>query len=471
MLFNSEIFILLFVPATLLVYYGLAAHNRPRQWCLIAASLLFYGYWDIRFLPLLFGSAVGNWLLLRWFARSGGGAGMHRSLPLIAVLFNLLLIGIFKYADFIAGTLAVVGLWSDEPIGIILPLGISFYTFQQISYAVDLHRAARDGKSVSVHGFREYLLFVSFFPQLVAGPIVRHNEIIPQFRLDPRRPGLEERLARGGMLFLVGLGKKVLIADVAARIGSPMFNRVLEGGTLNLGEAWLATYAYFLQLYFDFSGYSDMAIGLGLMFGFLLPINFNAPYRATSIQDFWRRWHMTLSRFLRDYLYIPFGGNRGGILVQMRNSFLTMLLGGLWHGAAWSYVVWGGAHGLAVGINGLWRHLGLRMPALLGWVCTMGFVVASWILFRTEDFAATWSIYKSWFGLHGHGGTTIDSPLILAALVAGGIAAFAGPTSQKFILDQLRPSRWVGLFAALALVGMILLIGGGLQSEFIYFQF
>ncbi|MEQ1890689.1 MAG: MBOAT family O-acyltransferase [Alphaproteobacteria bacterium] len=467
MLFNSEVFILLFLPLSLGVYYALSAHVNLRLWALVIASLIFYSYWDIRFLPVLLGSTLGNWLIAKTFARMR----QYDWLPLAGVLFNVGVIALFKYADFLTGSLAAVGGWSHEPIGIILPLGISFFTFQHISYLMDLRRAAARGEAVSVHGLRDYILFVAFFPHLISGPIVRHNEIIRQFHLNPVRAGLSERMSRGGMMFLVGLSKKVLIADCAARMATPLFNRVLEGGVLNLGEALLAAHAYMLQLYFDFSGYTDMAIGMALMFGFTIPFNFDRPHMATSIQDFWRRWHMTLSRFLRDYVYIPLGGNRGGVWRQAGNMFLTMLVGGLWHGANWTYVVWGAMHGAGVAANILWRRAGLSMPPLLGWVCMTAFIGATWILFRTESFTATWSIYRSLAGLNGSGMAEIGTAVNYAVLIAGTIAALGGPSSQTAILERLRPWRPAGFLAGAVAVFLVLLIGGGLQSEFIYFQF
>ncbi len=467
MLFNSEVFILLFLPLSLGVYYALSERLELRLWALVIASLIFYSYWDIRFLPILLGSTVGNWLVVQAYAR----LRQYHWLPLAGVLLNVGVIALFKYADFLTGTLAAIGGWPHEPIGVILPLGISFFTFQHISYQMDLRRAAARGEAVIVHGFRDYILFVAFFPHLISGPIVRHNEIIHQFHLNPMRPGLSERMSRGGVMFLVGLSKKVLIADGAARMATPLFKRALEGGALNLGEAWLAMHAYMLQLYFDFSGYSDMAIGMALMFGFIIPFNFDRPHMAASIQDFWRRWHMTLSRFLRDYVYIPLGGNRGGVMYQARNMFLTMLVGGLWHGANWTYVAWGAMHGAGVAANILWRRAGLSMPPLLGWACMTLFIGATWILFRTESFSATWSIYGSLLGRNGSGPAIIGSAINYLVLISGTIAALAGPSSQTAILRQLRPWRPAGFLAGAAAVFLVLLIGGGLQSEFIYFQF
>ncbi|MEJ1976059.1 MAG: MBOAT family protein [Acetobacteraceae bacterium] len=355
MLFNSQAFILGFLPCVLAAYYVAAEHPALRRAVLVAASLVFYGWWDIRFVPLLVGLTLANWLFVRAY-----GLWRRDAWLVAGVVLNLMVLGVCKYANFAADTLASLFGTVHQPWGIVLPLGISFFTFQKISYLVDLRRGDRH-----VYGLLEFAAFVTFFPQLIAGPLVRHNEIIPQFALSPRRAEMWENLARGAVLFAIGLTKKAAIADTVAQICDPLFAR---GTPLNLAEAWAASGTYMLQIYFDFSGYSDMAIGLGLMFGLRLPLNFAAPYRAASIREFWRRWHMTLSRFLRDYLYIPLGGNRRGEARQALNVVATMLLGGLWHGAAWTFVVWGGLHGLALAANSAWDRAGAAhaAPARLG---------------------------------------------------------------------------------------------------------
>src|SRR6185437_4340355 len=247
-----------------------------------------------------------------------------------------------------------------------------------------------------------FSLFVTFFPQLIAGPIVRHNEIIPQFAADPRAPDMWENLSRGFALFLIGLTKKIVFADTLAMVVDPLFHDA-AAHPLGAAPAWIASAAYTLQIYFDFSGYSDMAIGMARMLGLRLPFNFDAPYRAISVRDFWRRWHMTLSRLLRDYLYIPLGGNRVGPLRQVANLLVTMLLAGLWHGAAWTFVVWGGLHGLGLAVNHVWARLGWHFPKPLGWVLTLLFVMAGWVLFRADSFTLAGSMLASMLGLHGAG--------------------------------------------------------------------
>ncbi len=458
MLFNSQTFVLLFLPCVLSLYYAAADRRRLRQGVMVAASLVFYGWWDVRFVPLLMGLTLANWLVVRAYGR------WRRDAWLVGgVVLNLAVLGVCKYADFAADSLAWLLGTAHEPFGIVLPLGISFFTFQKISYLVDLRRGDRH-----LYGLLEFAAFVTFFPQLIAGPLVRHNEIIPQFTLPPRRPDVWQNLSRGAALFLIGLAKKAAIADTVALVCDPVFSRVAGGALPNLAEAWAAAGAYTLQIYFDFSGYSDMAIGLGLMFGFRLPLNFAAPYRAASIREFWRRWHITLSRFLRDYLYIPLGGNRAGRARQAVNVVATMLLGGLWHGAAWTFVAWGGLHGLALAANGAWASAGLRMPRLAGWALTMPFVMIGWVLFRSPDFGTAARVLGGMAGANGAGYVHVDN----AAVMVGAVAiVLLAPPSQDLALTRLRASPWLAVPAAAALVFLLLLVGGRVPNEFIYFQF
>ena len=460
MLFNSQIFLIVFLPLVIGAYYWVAANPMVRRWLLISASLIFYGYWDIRFVPLLVGSVCVNWAFARLFGR------YRRPLLLgMGVALNLLIIGVFKYFDFFVDSLTSLTGMAHEPWNIILPLGISFFTFQQISYLIDLRRL-----QAPLYSFPDYALYVTFFPQLIAGPIVRHNQIIYQFGQDPFRDGLHERLSRGLSLFVIGLFKKVALADSLGGIADPLYAGAVDGQSLLLGEAWVAAVAFGLQIYFDFSGYSDMAIGLGLLFGLQLPVNFNAPYIANSIRDFWRRWHMTLSSFLRDYLYIPFGGSRHG-LAQMSFAILaTMLLGGLWHGAGWTFVIWGGLHGMALIANHAWNRWRLPMPHLAGWLLTMLFVFSAWVLFRAETFGAAIDIWTAMVGGHGWSFSEFRIKNAWVIPVAAAIAII-GPTSQRAALERLTPRRSVAALVAVILVALTLHIGGGKHVEFIYFQF
>lgn len=460
MLFNSQTFILLFLPLTVAGYYLLGGVERSRLWLLSVASLAFYAYWDIRFVPLLLFSVAANWLLSLAYGRYP-----LKQLVFAGIALNLLIIGVFKYSNFLLENVYAVTDQPFHPWHLVLPLGISFFTFQQISYLVDLRRA-----DAPTYPFYKYLTYVTFFPQLIAGPIVRHNEIVAQFDLPPRRAGYEELIARGAALFVIGLFKKSVLADGLAQTATPLFDAAASGQVLSFAEAWIAASSYALQLYFDFSGYSDMAIGLGLLFGFELPINFDAPYRAVSIRDFWRRWHITLSRFLRDYLYIPLGGSRRGPSQQVMAVVVTMLLGGLWHGAGWTFVLWGGLHGAALAVNHGWQKTGIRLPVLLAWFVTLLVVVVAWVLFRAASVESAVSIYRSMIGMHGLALAADGTPELWLFVLAAS-AAVLGPTSQQMAYTMLRPTRSMAILVALALVTLTVRLGDAGYSEFIYFQF
>jgi alginate O-acetyltransferase complex protein AlgI len=456
-LFQSQAFILLFLPVALALYYAAAGSRTLRQLVAVAASLVFYGAWDVRFVPLLVGLTFLNWLFGRWYR-----PGARIDWTVIGIVVNLAILGLCKFTNFFAGSFAAVFGMEFSPWDIILPLGVSFFVFQKISYLVDVRRGhAHD------YGLLDFFMFVTFFPQLIAGPIVRHNEIIDQFAENPRRPAMWENLSRGMALFAIGAAKKLGIADHVAEVTDRLFAQAATA-PLSAAEGWAAAGAFTLQIYFDFSGYSDMAIGLALMFGLRMPVNFDAPYRATSIREFWRRWHMTLSRFLRDYLYIPMGGNRGGALRQARNVVATMLLAGLWHGANWTFVVWGGLHGAALALNAAWDRAGLRMAPALGWALTLLFVMAGWVLFRAPDFSTALHVWRGMAGLEGLGTVKLDHAI---AFAAGAAMALLGPTSQQVALGRLRPVHWLAVPVGIALLLLILQSGTRAPSEFIYFQF
>jgi D-alanyl-lipoteichoic acid acyltransferase DltB (MBOAT superfamily) len=460
MLFNSQQFLLIFLPLTLILYFSFARKETLRIWILISASVIFYAYWDLRFLPLLMASVMLNWSCSRLYA-----SHPHRMILIAGVALNLLVIGFFKYTNFFFGNVAATAGVGFAPWNIILPLGISFFTFQQISYLVDLKRGA-----APAYPFHKYMLYVTFFPQLIAGPIVRHNEIIGQYALDPMRDGVYERLSKGFVLFFIGLFKKMILADTVAKTAGFLFNDAAAGQTLSFGASWVAAAAYALQIYYDFSGYSDMAIGLGSMVGLSIPINFNAPYLAVSIRDFWRRWHITLSRFLRDYLYIPLGGNRFGLPRQVTALMVTMLLGGLWHGAGWTFVVWGGVHGLALVANHLWEKTGVPLPSPLSWVLTLIFVTFGWVIFRADTMGTAVSIMGSMVGINGG---SFDLPDVMPPirLLYLALPALIGPTSQRLVTDWLRPRPVYAAAVACAVFYLALRAGDGDYSEFIYFQF
>src|SRR3954449_621493 len=386
MLFSSYAFLFQFLPVVAIAF-AVARRWSPRCgiWALALASLIFYGAWKPVYLLVLLGSIGFNF----WLGLKMEDPARRRSFGTLGVAANLALLCYFKYTNFLFDSFTALTGAPLPFVNVVLPLGISFFTFQQIAYLVDVMRGAKVERDIV-----SYALFVSFFPHLIAGPLVHHAEMIPQFKRG-RTSRSAVLAARGLAIFAAGLFKKVVIADNLAQFVSPVFAHLDAGGGVTTSWAWLATLAYSLQIYFDFSGYSDMAVGLALMFGIRLPVNFWSPYKATSIIEFWRRWHITLSRFLRDYLYIPLGGNRHGPIRRYVNLGIVMLLGGFWHGANWTFVVWGGAHGLMLGVNHAWRAIAFsRSPALKRpWVgatavlITFIAVTLAWVPFRSDNLA------------------------------------------------------------------------------------
>jgi D-alanyl-lipoteichoic acid acyltransferase DltB (MBOAT superfamily) len=428
MLFNTDEFIFLFLPGTLIGFFllGRIAHHRACLLWLVVCSLFYYGWWNPMYVFLVGGSMVFNYTLGQYIVsvRDGGDDRRAQVLMLVGVAFNLALIAYFKYANFFVDTANDVtgGNWSIGEI--LLPIGISFFTFQQIAYLVDARRGG-----TAEYDFVQYSLFVLFFPQLIAGPIVHHKEMLPQFaEAHTYRPSWAN-ISVGGTIFIIGLFKKVVIADNLAPIANPLFAAADQGQALDAIWAWQGTFAYGLQLYFDFSGYSDMAIGIARLFGIRLPLNFDSPYKATGIIDFWRRWHMTLSRFLRDYVYIPLGGSRSGRFNRYRNLFLTMLIGGLWHGAGWNFVLWGGLHGLGLIVNHGWRYL-RGAPQQSWWargtarLVTIVFVMLAWVPFRAVTFDGALAVYSGMLNLP-QAWETILGPLAGVLAVIG--FSFDGP--------------------------------------------
>ena len=410
MLFHAFEFVLIFLPATFALFLILERTGNARftVHLLTIASLVFYGWWDWRFLALLVGSVIVNYGLGAAIAAQPDGH-RARAIVIFGIVLDLGLIGVFKYADFALGSFTTIAGWEYHPIGIVLPLGISFFTFQQIAWLADIY----SGRDRRVPPFRDYALFVTFFPQLIAGPIVHWSEVGDQYRRmearsrEPDRAWLD--FAIGMSIFAMGLAKKIVIADGCAQIASPIFDAADSGRVAPALASWGATLAYTLQIYFDFSGYSDMAIGLARMFGIRLPVNFYSPYKQASIIGFWRTWHITLSRFLRDYVYIPLGGNRRGPVHRHFNMLATMLIGGLWHGASWNFVIWGGLHGIFLTVNHIWRDFrrnrGISSSGLkgnlwqwAGWALTLFCVMHAWILFRAETFAGAGNILSGMYG-------------------------------------------------------------------------
>lgn len=491
MLFNSHFFILVFLPITLIVFFGLAKLRlrlAAITW-LVATSLYFYGYWKVEYLPLLLLSILSNYFLGRALSRTSKSTHKAKLLLASGIGVNLLFIGYYKYAGFIVKSINKL-FPADLPIPrIVLPLAISFYTFTQIAYLVDAYRG-----ETKEYGLLEYSLFVSFFPQLIAGPILRHDELIPQFRQKRTFIFWEKNFTKGLILFILGLSKKMLIADRLSPWVAAVFN---HAGQVSFIEAWVGALCYTLQLYFDFSGYSDMAIGLGWMFNIELPVNFNSPYKATSLSDFWRRWHISLSNFLRDYLYIPLGGNRHGELRRNLNLMITMLLGGLWHGAGWTFVLWGGLHGFYLVADRQWQRTGIKLPSFLAWLITFIAVVLGWVLFRANSFKDAIAIVQVGSGMKGfllpsNFESTLswltplgvefkgsDLPYLpgtdaasLAINLITVIVLLAGviwlPNTQE-IMERFQPKWWWAV--GVGSIGAVCLLSLNQVSEFLYFQF
>ncbi len=410
MLFNAKEFIFIFLPITLMLFFWLGTTRgvRPAIAWLVAASLFFYGFFKPVYLLLIGGSIIFNYLLGIAIAdlKAKGRQKAAKAVMIFGVVANLGSIALFKYADFIIGNANTVTGASIDELGLLLPLAISFFTFQQIAYLADTY-----SHDVVERDFLNYALFVTFFPQLIAGPIVHHTEMLPQFS----KPGIGrvnwENITVGLTIFSLGVFKKVIIADNIATFSDPVFAAAAAGESLTFLEAWVGALGYTVQLYFDFSGYSDMAIGLARMFGILLPLNFNSPYKAVNISEFWRRWHMTLSRFLRDYLYIALGGSRAGQGRRYINLATTMVLGGLWHGAGWTFIIWGALHGAYLVINHAWQWfcgsvLGLSADST--WygraaarLITFFAVVIAWVFFRAESLDAALLVMAGLVGGEG----------------------------------------------------------------------
>lgn len=502
MLFNSYLYIFLFLPTVLLIFFLIgsrARHSAAFAW-LVLASLFFYGWWNPAYLGLIVCSIIFNYTVGVRLAHT------HQRLLLVAgVTANLASIAYFKYANFFVASLNAIGGTSLHLETIILPLAISFFTFQQIAYLVDAYRG-----ETKEYNFLHYCLFVTFFPQLIAGPIVHHKEMMPQFSAENAyRPNLNY-IATGLTVFSIGLFKKVVLADSLALFATPVFDAASDGTALTLLEAWGGALTYSLQLYFDFSGYTDMAIGSALLFGIRLPINFDSPYKSKNIIDFWRRWHITLSRFLRDYLYYALGGNRKGIARRYLNLMLTMLLGGLWHGAGWTFVFWGFLHGFYLCVNHGWHavrrsfsFLGLpRIPGAryLGVALTFFSVVLAWVFFRAETFDAALIITHAMFRFDdlqlpmqfsgrlgaletlllewgiGLNGQYVIHPRVWGAglpMILFSMILLAMPNSNQIGANCIHLIGKNTAISALviAFVAAIAILSLGNVSEFLYFQF
>jgi alginate O-acetyltransferase complex protein AlgI len=462
--FSSHIFLFWFLPLVLIVYYAAPRPAKTLVLCLF--SFVFYGWWRPDFTLLMLFSAAVDFLV---------GLKLHRSenqrlrkvLLLTSCFVNLGLLGYFKYANFGVDSLnALFAQFGMEPFllaKITLPVGISFYTFQSMSYTIDLYRR----EVPVVKNPIDFLAYVSLFPQLVAGPIVRYREISDQLK---ERTHTWAKFATGGLYLMSGFAKKILLADTM----SPVADQVFALANPTTAESWLGTFAYTLQIYFDFSGYSDMAIGLGMMIGFVFPINFDSPYKSQSITEFWRRWHISLSTWLRDYLYVPLGGNRGGAARTYRNLLLTMLIGGFWHGANWTFIAWGAYQGFWLAFERLTgkKPLYAGLPRVLRVAITMIIVMVGWIFFRAANWEEVVRMLSAFFGA-GSGGLALTNleldRMAITGIVVGGLVALFAPNTQELVANE--KAWWWPTFVTCA----FLLAVGHMFFEafrpFLYFQF
>ncbi len=483
MLFNSYVFIIFFLPVTFFTYFFLTGKGliRYSKIFLVLASLFFYSWWNIVYLPLILSSILFNYILGYHLNRKIANAKL---LLIFGISSNVALLGYFKYTDFFIENFNLAFDTSIPLQNIMLPLAISFFTFQQIAYLVDSYR-----NETHEYDFINYALFVTFFPQLIAGPIVHHKEMMPQFTSLRSKNIHYDNIAKGLFIFGIGLFKKVVIADSLSPFVTAGFD---TSTTLTLLEGWATSLAYTLQLYFDFSGYTDMAIGSALLFSIRLPINFNSPYKAHNIQDFWRRWHITLSRFLRDYIYVPLGGNRGSSLSLSANLMITFLIGGIWHGAAWTFVVWGALHGIAMIIYRLWKQFHIQIPVLFAWLITFNFINITWVFFRANSFDDALKVLKAMSGLSGvtlpsvlsqfswlkgwdiqFGYTLshINGSISLVLLLLTGSVIILLPKNSNELTKHLQYKTRTLLFTALLYILSLVFSEYNQVSEFIYFNF
>jgi len=392
LLFNSYIFIFAFLPFSFFIYFYLNSLKLTvaAKSFLVFASLFFYSWWNISYLPIMLTSMLFNYVVGISLSKESQKANAgKKTLLTFGIIANVSLLGYFKYTDFFISNLNHLLHTDVGLLHLALPLAISFFTFQQIAYLVDSYRG-----ETKEYDFLNYANFVTFFPQLIAGPIVHHSEMMPQFAKTANKVIRYPNIAMGLFIFSIGIFKKVIIADTFAVWATAGFDYAPQ---LHMVEAWVTSLSYTFQLYFDFSGYTDMAIGAALLFNISLPINFDSPYKATSIQDFWRRWHITLSRFLKEYIYIPLGGNRKGEFRTYSNLMATFLIGGIWHGAGWTFLFWGFLHGLAIVIHRAWQKMGFTLHHLLAWFITFNFINITWVFFRAKEWDDAIKVLKGMF--------------------------------------------------------------------------
>jgi alginate O-acetyltransferase complex protein AlgI len=426
MYFNSPEYLFAFLPIVLLVYFFLTGKHlldAAKYW-LVFASLFFYSWWNIIYLPLILCSMLFNYSIGSALIKNRLPSGISRkALLAFGIAGNLGLLTYFKYTDFFITHVNLLIKSEFELLFLALPLAISFFTFQQIVYLVDSYRnIAKEEK------FLNYALFISFFPQLIAGPIVYHREMMPQFLSIKNKVVNWNNILIGVFLLFIGLFKKVVLADTFSIWSTRGFD---ELSVLTFFEGWATSLSYTFQIYFDFSGYIDMATGAALLFNIKLPINFNSPYKALNLRDFWRKWHMTFSRFLKEHLYIPLGGNRGAELKTFRNIMITFLLGGLWHGAGVQFIFWGFLHGLGLIIHHIWEKFNFRLHSILAWILTFNFINFTWIFFRAENWADAMKVLRGMSGLEG-----AVLPPRMVDLILDGMQGIIKPVGKLNIIES-----------------------------------
>lgn len=439
MLFDSPEFIFIFFPFVLFSYFFLL-RKLPgafsKLW-LAAASIFFYAYLNPKQLAVLLGSIMVNFAAAKYFLTPKNNAGWHaRTALVLGIAFNCGLLGYFKYADFFIANLNQLAAWKISLLNTALPLGISFFTFSQIAYLVDSYR-----QKIAAHSFLEYVLFVTYFPKLLAGPIVRFNEMMPQFGDAAVRTFNHGNFSSGTYLVFIGLFKKIVLADIFARWATNGFD---NSSVLTFFEAWATSLSYSFQLYFDFSGYTDMALGIALAMNIRLPINFDSPYKALNIQDFWRRWHITLSRFIKDFVYIPLGGSRISEARTIANLLTTFLVCGLWHGAGWTFIFWGFLHGLGLVVQRSWKKFNIALPAFFAWFLTFNFVNVAWVFFRARSFDDAAKVLK---GMAGASGFVLPEQLL----------APLPKICRHFISGSASPVRYLADSTVMGVVEMFLI--------------
>jgi alginate O-acetyltransferase complex protein AlgI len=477
MLFSSIEFIFVFLPLAIFAFHIFHSKNkRIRNFILVLFSLFFYGYWNPIYLPVIIISVLLNYVLGNAISKVVSAARKKFFLTM-GLVFNIGLLGIFKYLDFAIKNANFVFSTEFSLLHITLPLAISFFTFQQIAYLVDSYKG-----DVGNYSLLDYSLFVTFFPQLIAGPIVHHKQMMPQFMRQNSEKLNISRICEAITIFSIGVFKKVVIADYFGSYADLGYANVYSLDTLG---AWSTSLSYTVQLYYDFSGYCDMAIGAALLFNIRLPINFNSPYKAVNIQDFWRRWHITLSTWLRDYIYIPLGGNKGGTWFTYRNLFLTFLIGGFWHGAGWGFVLWGAMHGVGLAIHRVWSNFKIDIPRPIAWTITMLYVHFSWVLFRATSLGEANTVIQKMLDIKSISIVSFNPlemyyltgiqqlntvyTLLLALILFISCALFKN--SNEISASQSSLGIKTAVFSSLLFTFSILIMTGITTQTFLYFNF